>query len=704
MPTGRLLIFILFIVNTAVLQAQSVIQKSATDAFLITRMAEKFHVKPRAVDESFSNDVYNALLKKIDAAKILFTQDDIKQLDVFRLKLDKEINGKKTAFLQLLVNIYTDRLKQADTMADNLLKMPFKYTIAEKFTVQEDTTYPLNTAAMRGKLYKKFKYSVASRIALSVRTINDPVKLQKRIDSADVILRKKVLNSFKLYIQKELQYPGGIPQLLGNDYCKSIALCYDPHTEYMTMTDRETFESYLGKRNMVFGFNLDEDDDGNIKIDKLKPGSAAFKSGMMNKGDKIISIQWEGADAIDVSKASAGQIEDILGENNHAKATITIIKEDGTKRQVVLAKEKETDGSDDDRVKGYILKGAKTIGYISLPSFYEDWENKVSIYGCANDVAKEILKLKIENIDGLVLDIRFNGGGSVKEAVDLAGIFIDAGPVTLIKTREPKTYTMKDMNRGTIFDGPLTILVNGFSASASELLSGALQDYNRALIVGSTTYGKATGQSILPLDTTIDLEKNITDTTSPAYLKLCLSQFYRVTGNTAQFSGVVPDILLPDATEAYDKKERNEPHALPANKIEANKYYIPYKALPLGMLKEKATEYKNEEPYFSSVSKYINEKKHKPVKKDVSLKMDDLLKRLPETDLSDDDEDDDSDTLELNENKKENNFYTIQPNKYETERTNTNSDLKESDEVFIEYLSKDPYLRVAYRLMLLMFQ
>jgi carboxyl-terminal processing protease len=677
--------------------AQSV-QKAATDAFLITRMAEKFHVQPRALDDAFSADLYNAILKSIDGEKIYFTQDDLKQLEAFKFQLDNEIVGKKTNFLQLLITLYTQRLQQLDTMADHILKVPFNFNLNEKYTVQEDTSYPVNTIAQRVKLYKNFKFPTASAIAMMIKNTKDVIKQKKISDSIQTVFRKKILDGFKRNIQKEMQSPGGIAQLLANDYCKAIATCYDPHSAYMTLTDRENFESGLGKKNMIFGFNLDEDEEGNVTIKNLAPGSSAFKSGMINKGDKMISIQWEGSQPIDVSGASAEEISEMLAANNHAKATITFIKADGTKRQVELAKEQQEDTGDDNKVKSYLLKGAKTIGYISLPSFYEDWEDKRSINGCSNDVAKEILKLKKENIDGLILDVRYNGGGSVMEAVDLAGIFIDAGPITQFKLKDPKPITLKDGNRGTIYDGPLTLMVNGFSASASELLAGTLQDYHRALIVGSSTYGKATGQRILPLDTTINMNDNIDDIHTPSFLKLTISQLYRVTGSTAQFKGVVPDIILPDATDAYDTKEKNEPFAILPNMIDANKYYLPNNPLPINLLQEKGKLYEKEEPYFSAIATYIDKKKTSRQKVDISLNLEELLKSLPKSNSDEDDEDE----TEFSTPKKENEFYTIALNHYENERVKSDSNLKNSEDTFKEYLSKDPYLKITYRLMLLM--
>ena len=674
------------------------IQKAANDAFMITRMAEKFHVQPRALNADFSKDVYNTLLKKIDGEKLFFTQEDIKQLDIYKFKLDKEIASQKTDFLQLLISIYTMRLQQTDTMAESILKQPFNFNIAEKYTVKEDTSYPENLASLRLKLYKNFKYPIVSGIASILKEEKDISKHRKIIDSTQYVLRKKVLEVFRRTIQKELQFPGGIAQIVCNDYCKSIASCYDPHTTYMTLTDRENFESKLGKKSMVFGFNFDEDESGNVTIKKLAPGSAAFKSGMINKGDKIISVQWESSQAIDVSNASAEEIGEILASDNHAKATLTFLKADGTKRQVELNKEQQIDDTDDNKVKSYLLRGEKTIGYISLPSFYEDWEDKHSINGCSNDVAKEILKLKKENIDGLVLDVRYNGGGSVTEAVDLAGIFIDAGPITQIKFREPKPLTLKDGNRGTIYDGPLTLLVNGFSASASELLAGTLQDYNRALIIGSPTYGKATGQMVLPFDTTISIKEKIDKIQTSTFIKLTDLQVYRVTGATAQFKGVIPDVVLPDATDAYDNKERNEPFAIPANNIEANKYYLPNKPLSIASLQEKGLIYQKEEPYFTTISAFINKRKNKLKQEDLSLKLDDLLK-MNSTEVDDDDEESET---EFTESGKENKFFTINLNSYETERIKSDSNLKNTTDKLKDYLSKDPYLKIAYRLMLLM--
>jgi len=536
---GSLLCFSLL--NLFVVAQNSAFTNAAKNAFLIYRLAEKKHIQPRLLDEQFSKDLFDLVLKKIDVNKRIFLQSEINDLEKYRSQLHIQIANRKFDFIQQLTAIYLQHLQQLDTITENICKQPFNLEVNEKYTVAEDTNYPLNPIQQKTKWAKQFKLTTLYTLAAMQDTIKKiPIAQQKKFtDSIETVVRKKINSTLKRALKVKMQSPGGIEQLVGNIYCKAIALCYDPHSAYMSLSDKENFESSLGRIVPSFGFSLSEDDKGNVVIDDLTRGSGAFKSGLINKGDKIVSIQWEKEKPIDVSDADIDEVIRILNISNHATATITFVKPDGTKRQISLLKEVQEDKNeeDEDVVKSFVMKGEKTVGYISLPSFYIDWENNNQQYGCANDVAKEIVKLKKEKIEGLIIDVRYNGGGSVGEAVDLCGIFIDAGPVSLFKKRDPKPITLKDGNRGTIYDGPMVIMVNGYSASASELFAAAMQDYHRAVIVGSTTYGKATGQSILPLDTTIETESDFKNSKVENFLKLSLSQVYRITGKTAQFNG-----------------------------------------------------------------------------------------------------------------------------------------------------------------------
>lgn len=663
----------------------------ATDAFLITRMVDKFHVQPRPLNKDMSAAIYSQVLKTLDEGRIFFTQGDISRLSVYRNRLDEEITNRRTGFLQLLTTIFQQRLIQADTLIDRIAAKPFTFAAHETLTVAEDTTYPADATAMRAKLYKLQKLYVANGLAEAILAGNGATRT-RIIDSLEPRLRKKAVVSVRRMIKRLLQSPTGIENILGIIYCQSLATCYDPHTAYFSPDEKAEFESALGNKPLSYGLSLTEDDDGHATVGRLAPGGPAFQSGSLNEGDKILAVRWDGKDPIDVSDAGAAELYRILSTEGGDKLTLDIKKADGTTRQVSLKKQKVNTlamDEDEDKVKGFLLKGASTVGYISLPAFYEDWEDSKGVNGCANDVAREIIKLKKENIAGLILDLRYNGGGSMQEAVELAGLFIDAGPVGQVKTRDGKVYTLKDITRGTIWDGPLVVLVNGSSASASEMVAGTLQDYNRALIAGSPTYGKATAQIVLPLDTTVDLTKEDVSKQASAYIKITISKLYRVSGMTAQVSGVRPDILLPDPPTAATERESDEPYVLPPTPIEANKYYRPLPSLPVAAEQAIATRAIEGSAFFKKTVARAASKPAVKLQNDISLNLDDLIaekkKRTSAIDLSDT-------TTEKNTT-----FVVANP-AYETRRLQADADLRENNDERKEEVLEDPYILVAWLL------
>ncbi len=655
-------------------------------------MADKFHVRPLPVDDAFSSFVWDEIMKELDDEKIYFTAEDIVALQPYRLQLGDEILKRKTSFLQAVTSRYTARLKQTDSLIGLICQKPFSFSTNETLTVAEDTSFPANETALRAKLYKLLKYDVLDEITDDSLFLKRSVAQQKKYaDSVEPILRHKVQTAWQRSITIVQQNPGGIPQFVGDEYCKAIALCYDPHTEFFPATEEENFESELGAEHVVFGFGIKEDKDEGVVVDQLAPGSPAFKSGQLNTGDKMETLQWSGSQPVDVSNATPAEVEQILNASNHEKLTMKVKKADGSVRQVTLVKEKmETAEDDDSKVRSFVLKGASTIGYISLPAFYTDWDENRDAKGCANDVAKEIIKLKKENIQGLILDLRYNGGGSVGEAVELSGIFIDAGPVQQIKGKEAKIYTLKDASRGTIYSGPLLVMINGYSASASEMFAGAMQDYHRAIILGSPSYGKATMQQILPLDTTIAENKQAGKKEYDNYLKITTGQIYRVSGGTAQLTGVVPDVVLPDMETEEPVREAFNPHALPAISIDANKYYQPLKALPTAGLQAMADSLVAVSPYYIKLKKYNAEIEKERVKRDIPLQLGTALQQ-PEVSSF-------SDTVS-SANKLMLSLFTVQTTAYENERLQLDKHQREAAEEWKYFLQKDAALKVAYKIL-----
>lgn len=665
--------------------------KAANNAFMITRMANKYHVEPRVLDVNFSTIVFDELLKELDEDRIFFTQTDITALLPYRTQLAAEISGRKTGFLQLITNTFEQRQKQLDTMVASICAQPLKFNVSEIYSVAEDTSYPANIAATRIKLYKIIKQNMLESIAGKPRFAAYSLPQQKKYtDSIEPILRHKAQTIFQRSIRTVLQTPGGTQQYVGDEYCKAIATTYDPHTEFFPATEKENFESELGAERMVFGFGLKEDKTQGVVIGDLLPGSPAYKSGQLNTGDKIESIQWGTLQPVDVTNAEADEITALLSASNHDKATFKIKKVDGTTREVTLVKAKMENDDEQSKVKSFLLKGATNIGYISLPAFYTDWENNNDTKGCANDVAKEIIKLKKENIEGLILDLRYNGGGSMQEAVELSGIFVDAGPLAMVTSKNEKVYTLKDANRGTIYDGPLLLMINGYSASASEMVAGTLQDYHRAIIMGAPSYGKATVQTIMPLDTAAANGGAQAGDKSDNFLKLTISRLYRVTGNTAQITGVIPDVKLPEALDAKPDREADNKTVLPAQPIEANKYFKPFAPLNLSQLQSIANTEMQGSVYFKKLAKYLADTKLALVPKDINLTLADELKTYAAEQADDFEENIDTTTIQP---------FTIKPNDYETDRVLTDEKLAELNNGWKNYLQKDAYLKIAYKLL-----
>ena len=671
------------------------IDKAVNNAFILTRMAEKFHVQPRPLDDGFSSDILTEFLKRLDANRVFFTTADIKRLSKFKFDIDDEIRNKQSTFLLAVLKTFGSRVSTVDSMIDSICKKPFDFFLPEKITVAEDTSYPADKIAMRTKLYKLLKSQ-----ALYVLTQNDDLIIlddaQQKIyvDSLEPTARRKARQIVKRSLNIISNDADGIEQSVGDEYCKAIAVCYDPHSEYFPLTEKEDFDSELGRQQMVFGFRCKEEEDGSVEIDNIKPGSPAFKSGQINNGDKILSVQWESRSPIDVSSGGLKQLYDVLDMSNHDKATFKIRKKDGTQRTVVLLKQEMEEDDGQNKVKSFLLKGSKTIGFISLPSFYQDWDNENSgANGCANDVAKEILKLKRENIEGLIIDLRYNGGGSLEEAIELSGIFIDVGPVGLEKGRDEKVYTLRDVNRGTIYDGPLVLLVNGYTASAAEVVAGTLQDYHRAVIAGTPTYGKATAQVVLPMDTTLNMNSELRNMKADSYFKVTVSRLYRVNGTTAQANGVQPDILLPDVLEAHPQREANNDHVLVTVPIDGSKYFKPYPSMNLDNLKTFAEQTVNSSPDFQRVEKDIQIAKAEGQLKDVSLNLSDVVeeqKKVVECEM-------DTATTEPSTAP-----YTVDNNSFEKEQLRVSNNLEEMNTQWIKFLQKDPYVRVAFNVLLLM--
>jgi carboxyl-terminal processing protease len=595
----KILYLTIFFLPNLLIAQNSVKQK----AFLLQRVLAKKHYKPLVWHDTSASILFKKWINNLDDEKLFFTQKDIDALTKLKTAIDDDILGKSWSFLPQSINLYQQQLKKVDSIIKVQTQKPFEFSKPDNLN-WPFSSYAVNDAELALRWQKYIKYEVLKGIAREVGDSNGLASAAPpNISQLEIKERAEVKKRELAYVKNLLSTPAELITDLEERYLNTIASCYDPHSNYFSMGKKNEFEAATSASEFSTGIELDENSNGDIAIDYLLPGSSAWRSGKLHKGDIIQSIKINGEEK-SVKEMDEEELDEALNGAKNTEVSITVKSASGEIKAIKLPKEKIED--DEAVVKSYVVSGKQNIGYINLPGFYSredeavDDERKLKYDGCANDLSKEIIKLKKDNIAGLVLDLRNNGGGSMWEAMQLAGIFIDIGPVALVKGLDGKLVTLKDPNRGTIYDGPMVVLVNGASASASEFLSAALQDYKRAIIVGGNTYGKGSGQYVQPLDT---LANNNSKTYND-FVKVTGSKFYRVNGGTTQWAGVTPDILLPDLFSNLDYKEKNDESALLPDDVKPA-YFKTLPELPIPQLAQKSTERLKANSFFTQLTNFM---------------------------------------------------------------------------------------------------
>ena len=553
-----------------------------TEAFLLKNIIQQKHFSPPAINDAFSAVVFDNFLDDLDPDRMLFTEADIQNLKPFRGKIDDELNGKNWSFLSTVAQTYKKCLARSSSSILQYTQGPFDFSTKE-YDVN-DSTWAKDETALSVRWRLALKYETLARLA-EIKTKFPNERPEEFLKKHEPEVRGKVKANNIARGKRILFHPSGYENYVGVAFLHAMASSADAHTSYMSPKDMETFMASLSTQGLYFGVTLKDNEWGDAVIDRLAPGGPAWKSGQVFVGDIIQRLRWAGRDWIDLSGMDLSEVGAIMDESNHLSLDFELKNVSGEQKIVTLRKEKISD--EENVVRSFVIEGEKKIGYIFLPGFYSNWGDAGGSR-CANDVAKAIIKLKKENINGLILDVRFNGGGSLEEAVALAGIFIDAGPIGVMKNRAGEIVSEKDMNRGTIYDGPLVLMVNALSASASDFLAAALQDYHRAIVVGSRTYGKATAQEIFSLDPKSTAANFATVKNLYGYASVTHEKVYRITGKTAQRMGVTPDIALPDVLDVLGLREEDQALTLPSDSVQKKTYYQPLALLPIAYLEAKS--------------------------------------------------------------------------------------------------------------------
>lgn len=596
----RIVVIILLLLPALLFAQSKVVDSLRMKAFMIKRFMEKNHYQPLVWNDTSSVMFYNKWMENLDDEKLFFTNPDMAVLEGFKYKLDDELNGNGWDFFNTSTKLIITRIKKADSIVAGFLSQPVD------FSKPDNIEWPIKTFAKNEQEFVKnwqryLKLELLSKISNKYLAKNIPLSANVPADFSTLekeerikLKRKESINFLSM-----LQNQKAFLNEKKDEYLNALAWCYDPHSNYFNLKEKDEFEAEGNAMEYSAGLSFSRNDKGDKAIDYLQPGGSAWRSGQLHKGDILIKLKVNEKEH-DIEDVSEKEIATLLAYAGNSDVELTVRTAADEIKTVKLAQEKIS--SEEGIVKSYVIKGKNNIGYINLPGFYSrevDNADEDNFNGCANDVSKEIIKLRKDNIGGLIIDLRNNGGGSMWEAMQLAGIFIDAGPVASYKEKNGKIQVLKDPNRGTIYDGPLMVLINGASASASEFLSATLQDYNRALIVGGTTYGKGTAQEVIPLDTLKeDPNKKYED-----FVKVTGGKFYRINGSTVQWKGVEPDIAFPDIYADISFKEKANASALEPDLSKAGNFK-PLPSLPINDLKNKSIARTSANTYFKSMSAF----------------------------------------------------------------------------------------------------
>jgi carboxyl-terminal processing protease len=546
------------------------------------------HYQPEKVDDNFSKRVFDLYLKHLDYRKQFLLASDVEQLRRYQTQIDDEVKNGTHEFLDLSTKLMNDRTKEMQGLYREILAKPFDFTVDESFQTDfEKAPFPADKAAQRELWRKLLKYETLSRVSemmeaqekakvakpsvataapaaanAAAPTAAEPVRTPAEMEAE---ARKRVL---KYYDEQFTEMSDVDANERLATYANTIANTYDPHTEYFAPKAKEDFDYEMTGRFEGIGATLKEKD-GLIYIEEIMPGSASARQGELKKGDAILRVAQGAAEPVSVEGWHTAKAVTLIRGKKGSEVRLTVKKPDGSTkiisiiRDVVVVDEKYAQSS-------VITDKGQKIGYLRLPGFYADF-NDTGGRSSADDVKKELAKLNAEGVKGVVMDLRFNGGGSLSDAVSMAGLFMPSGPMVQVRDGQGHTQVLTDNDPRVQYSGPLVILVNKYSASASEILAAAIQDYHRGVIMGSTsTYGKGTVQRIFDLDEALPSELN--NVKPIGSLKLTTQKFYRVNGGSTQFKGVASDIVVPDLYSYLDEGEKESDYPLKWDEIQPARY------------------------------------------------------------------------------------------------------------------------------------
>lgn len=581
---GGLLAFLSFRYINANAQPQG--QNAIIQQTVMAIMSEG-HYAPRDLNDSFSKKVFDKVLEGLDYDKKFLLQVDYDQLKKSQFQIDDQIKDNRTDFFNQLNEIFVKRIAEAEQYYKPILEKPFNFNENDSIQLDgEKLKFAKNPQELKARWEQMIKYRVLAKYVDLKKAEEKKVKDSTGyVAKTNIVLEKEARESVG---KMQDRYFKRLKKLNENDrfslYMNGVTSAEDPHSDFFPPEDRKRFDEAMSGNFIGIGAQLQAQEDGKIKVQMIITGSPSWQQGQLKNGDIIEKVEGENGPAVDIEGYEIEDVVKLIRGRAGSVVKLHVKHEDGTSQIIPITRGKVE--LEDTYAKSSVIESnGKRIGYIYLPEFYTNFtgnDDRTS----GKDVENEVIKLKEEGVDGIVLDLRNNGGGSLSDVVDMAGIFIGKGPVVQVRGRGDNVMTLKSRQTEPVYTGPLAIMVNGGSASASEILAAAMQDYGRAIIIGANTFGKGTVQKLVPLDpfVTPEARKGIIDAWIAAKngdakfegigsLKLTIQKFYRINGGSTQLKGVTPDIILPDVYESLDDMgERKNPSALTWDKIKESEY------------------------------------------------------------------------------------------------------------------------------------
>ena len=538
---------------------------------LVSYILEEGHYVEKDLDDNFSSKAFHTYIDMIDPYKRYFYKSDIEKFKEFEYLIDDHFKNADLTFFNLTYETLVKRISESKEIYTGVFNSPFNYKIDEVLVVNDSIDFVDDKSKMKDRWRKTFKYYTLNNLN-DLLSENDSLKsLLKNNKDFDLTIepfKEKSRNSSLEFCNDVYQYYSDRSrQEWFSIYVNSLVYQFDPHTSYFNPDDKDDFDVDMSGNYAGIGARLQQKMD-KISVVELISGGPAWRQNKLEVGDVLLKVrQTDEENPVSIVGMRIKDAVKLIKGPIESSVILTIKKVDGQITELKIPR--DIVQLEETYAKSSIVESSNSkYGLINLPKFYFDFED-YSERNAASDIKKEIIRLKEEGMEGLILDLRNNGGGGLKPAVDMAGLFIEDGPIVQVQSFEKKKEILKDRDRSIVWDGPLVILVNELSASSSEILAAAMQDYKRAIIIGSTqTYGKGTVQNVLDLNRMI---KSNTNGDMGAF-KFTIQKYYRINGGSVQLEGVKSDVVIPNRYSYIDFGEKEQDNPLEWDKITAVEY------------------------------------------------------------------------------------------------------------------------------------